>query len=86
MRKPHCGFPHFHSPCSGVTHHCKSYIVKADVDAATRSIFARYDEVDGDFSQEIAVYQAAIQAQLQILRDLGTGEIAAMTELAQLLG
>ena len=60
--------------------------VKADVDAATRSIFARYDEVDGDFSQEIAVYQAAIQAQLQILRDLGTGEIAAMTELAQLLG
>ena len=59
---------------------------KADVDAATRSIFARYDEVDGDFSQEIAVYQAAIQAQLQILRDLGTGEIAAMTELAQLLG
>ena len=49
------------------------------MDAATRSIFARYDEVDGDFSQEIAVYQAAIQAQLQILRDLGTGEIAAMT-------
>ena len=26
---------------------------KADVDAATRSIFARYDEVDGDFPRRL---------------------------------
>lgn len=58
---------------------------KADVDAATRSIFARYDEVGGDFSEEIAVYQAAIDAQTHILRDLSAKETAAMTELAGLL-
>ena len=58
---------------------------KADVDAATRSIFARYDEAGGDFSAEIAVYEAAIQAQTGILKELGTQEIGAMTELAGLL-
>lgn len=58
---------------------------KADVDEATRSIFARYDETSGDFSKEIAVYQAAIEAQTQILRDLGGQEIAAMEELSDLL-
>ena len=58
---------------------------KADVDAATRSIYARYDEADGDFSQEITVYEAAIQAQTQILLKLGTQEISAMSELANLL-
>ena len=58
---------------------------KADVDEATRSIFARYDETSGDFSKEIAVYQAAIEAQTQILRDLGGQEIAAMEELSNLL-
>lgn len=59
---------------------------KADVDAATRSIFARYDEAGGDFSQEIAVYQAAIEAQTTILRELGERETAAMVELSGLLG
>lgn len=58
---------------------------KADVDAATRSIFVRYDEEGGDFSGEIAVYEAAIQAQIQILRELGTEETAAMAKLASLL-
>ncbi len=58
---------------------------KADVDAATRSIFARYDEVGGDFSSEIAVYQAAIEAQTQLLRELGAQETAALEELSALL-
>lgn len=58
---------------------------KADVDAATRSLFVRYEETGGDFTQEIAVYEAAIQAQTQILADLGTQETQAMTELASLL-
>ena len=58
---------------------------KADVDAATRSLFVRYEEAGGDFSEEIAVYEAAIQAQTQILADLGTQETQAMTELAGLL-
>lgn len=58
---------------------------KADVDAATRSIFARYEEVDGDFSHEIEVYQAAINAQSKLLKELSSKEIRAMTELAALL-
>nr|WP_276858540.1 M28 family peptidase [Intestinimonas timonensis] len=59
---------------------------KADVDAATRSLFVRYEETGGDFTQEIAVYEAAIQAQTQILADLGTKETQAMIDLSALLG
>lgn len=59
---------------------------KADVDAATRSLYQRYDEQGDDFSQEIAVYEAAIQAQTELLKELGTKEIGAMEQLAQLLG
>ena len=59
---------------------------KADVDAATRSLFVRYDEEGGDFREEIAVYEAAVEAQMEILRELGDQETAAMTELAALLG
>lgn len=59
---------------------------KADVDAATRSLFVRYEEVGGDFTQEIAVYEAAIQAQTQILADLGAKETQAMIDLSALLG
>ena len=59
---------------------------KADVDAATRSLFVRYEEDGGDFSQEIAVYQAAIQAQTQILADLSAKETQAMLDLSALLG
>ncbi|WP_165449940.1 M28 family peptidase [Intestinimonas timonensis] len=59
---------------------------KADVDAATRSLFVRYEETGGDFTQEIAVYEAAIQAQTQILADLGAKETQAMIDLSTLLG
>ncbi len=59
---------------------------KADVDAATRSLYMRYGEQGGDFSQEITVYEAAIQAQTEILNKLSTQEIHAMQQLAQLLG
>ena len=59
---------------------------KADVDAATRSLFVRYEETGGDFTQEIAVYEAAIQAQTQILADLGAKETQAMIDLSALLG
>lgn len=59
---------------------------KADVDAATRSLFVRYEEVGGDFTQEIAVYEAAIRAQSQILADLGAKETQAMIDLSALLG
>lgn len=59
---------------------------KADVDAATRSLFVRHDEEGGDFREEIAVYEAAVEAQMEILRELGDQETAAMTELATLLG
>ncbi len=58
---------------------------KADVDAATRSLFVRYEETDGDFSQEIGVYQAAVDAQLELLGTLGRQEIEAMDALAGLL-
>ena len=58
---------------------------KADVDAATRSIYDRYDEKGGDFSKEIAVYEAAVKAQTQILKDLGNEETQSMKELADLL-
>ena len=59
---------------------------KADVDAATRSLFVRYEETGGDFTQEIAVYEAAIQAQTQILAALGAKETQAMIDLSALLG
>lgn len=59
---------------------------KADVDAATRSLFVRYEETGGDFTQEIAVYEAAIQTQTQILADLGAKETQAMIDLSALLG
>lgn len=59
---------------------------KADVDAATRSLFVRYEETGGDFTQEIAVYEAAIRSQSQILADLGTKETQAMIDLSALLG
>lgn len=58
---------------------------KADVDAATRSIFERYDQVGGDFTQEISVYRAAVEAQTQILHDLCGDEVEYMNQLAQLL-
>ena len=58
---------------------------KADVDAATRSLFLRYEETGGDFSQEIGVYQAAVDSQMELLGTLGRQEIEAMDALAGLL-
>jgi len=58
---------------------------KADVDAATRSLMERYEEEGGDFSEEIAVYEAAVKAQTSILKNLGKKEISAMKKLASLL-
>ena len=72
--------------CTGVRATRTTNFTKADVDAATRSLYQRYDEQGGDFSQEIAVYEAAIQAQTELLKELGTKEIGAMEQLAQLLG
>ena len=62
-----------------------SGFTKADVDAATRSLFLRYDEEGGDFSEEIAVYRSTIQAQLRLLEELGGQEAGAMRTLAGLL-
>lgn len=59
--------------------------VKAEVDAATRSLFVRYDEIGGDFSQEIAVYEAAAQAQTEVLLQLCTQETEAISTLAGML-
>ena len=58
---------------------------KADVDAATRSLFLRYEEEGGDFSEEIAIYQAAIQSQQKVLLELAKQEIASMLKLADML-
>lgn len=58
---------------------------KADVDQATRSLYVRYEEEGGDFSQEIAVYQKAVEAQSEILLQLAQQEIDSINELTQLL-
>lgn len=58
---------------------------KADVDQATRSLYTRYEEEGGDFSQEIAVYQKAVEAQIEILLQLAQQEIDSINELTQLL-
>ena len=59
--------------------------MKADVDAATRSLFLKYDEENADFSDEIAVYSAAIEAQQQILLELCAKETEAIQTLADML-
>ena len=59
---------------------------KADADAATRSLYWATENRAVDFSQEITVYEAVIQAQTEILKKLGTQAIHAMQQLAQLLG
>ena len=59
--------------------------VKADVEAATRSLILRYEENGGDFSREIAIYQAAIESQKEVLLTLAQEETAAMLRLAEIL-
>ena len=58
---------------------------KADVDAATRSLMARYDEVGGDFSAEIDIYSKSIEAQREILASLVAQEVEAIQQLAEML-
>jgi hypothetical protein len=60
----------------------KAY-VPADVEAATRSLMARYDEEGGEFTEEIAVYNAAIAAQKDVYADLVRKEVAAINKLTE---
>jgi len=57
----------------------------ADVEAATRSLNLKYDTTDSDFSDEIAVYNAAIASQKEIYKSLLNQETTAMKELAELM-
>ena len=50
-----------------------------------RQLYTRYEEEGGDFSQEIAVYQKAVEAQSEILLQLAQQEIDSINELTQLL-
>ena len=59
--------------------------VKAEVEQATRSLTARYEETGGDFAKEIEIYQTDIVRQQQVLLTLAGQEITAMLELAELL-
>ena len=59
--------------------------VKADVEDATRSLMARYEEVDGDFTEEISIYTDAIAAQQQVLVDCVAAEIEGINNLTELL-
>lgn len=59
---------------------------KAEVDDVVRSLMKRYEEVDGDFSQEIAALEKVIDSQKIILKNLCDKEISAVNELARMLG
>lgn len=58
---------------------------KAEVDDVVRSLMKRYEEVDGDFSQEIAALVKVIDSQKIILKNLCDKEINAVNELARML-
>lgn len=58
---------------------------KAQVEEATRSLTARYEEKGGDFSKEIAIYQKSIEEQSSILQELCEKETSSMLELAGML-
>lgn len=59
--------------------------VPADVSEATRSLFLRYEETDGDFSKEIGIYEKAIEAQKVILKDLMKEETTNILKLVDML-
>lgn len=59
--------------------------VPANVEAATRSLMAKYDTKNGDFTAEIAIYEKAIKEQQSIYKGQLTKETAAMKALAELL-
>ena len=58
---------------------------KADVDAATRSLYVRYDDKGGDFTEEIAIYEKAIETEKAKLAAKAQAEAEAMAGLAELL-
>ena len=58
---------------------------KSNVDTATRSLMARYDEIGGDFSEEITIYEAAISVEAERLNTKAAAEILAMETLCGLL-
>lgn len=58
---------------------------KAEVDDVVRSLMKRYEEVDGDFSQEIAALEKVIDSQKIILKNLCDKEINSVNELAKML-
>jgi hypothetical protein len=59
--------------------------IKADVEEATRSLVARYDEDGADFSREIAIYQESIHHQRPILTVLTQEETETLQRLAEML-
>ena len=58
---------------------------KADVDAATRSLYVRYDDKGGDFTEEIAIYEKAIETEKAKLAAKAQAEAEAMAGLADIL-
>ena len=59
--------------------------VPASVKDASMSLYLRYDDVGGDFSKEIAIYKAAIDAQSKVLKKLGEQEITDIGKLTDML-
>lgn len=58
---------------------------QAKVEAATRSLIERYDEENGDFTEEINIYNTAIQQQMTVLKATADQEILDMAALAEML-
>ena len=56
---------------------------KAEVDDVVRSLMRRYDEVNGDFSQEIIALEKVIDSQKVILKNLCDKEIDSINKLAE---
>ena len=56
---------------------------KAEVDDVVRSLMIRYDEVNGDFSQEIIALEKVIDSQKVILKNLCDKEIDSINKLAE---
>ncbi len=59
--------------------------VPAKVSEATRSLFLRYDEENGDFTKEIGIYKKAIKDQREVLKDLMAKEIIEILKFADML-
>ena len=55
---------------------------KAEVDDVVRSLMKRYEEVNGDFTEEITAFEKIIDSQKAILKNLCNKEIEAINELA----